>query len=56
MAVVTQAGRPDSVRNHYVVKDFGCVFLLPLGYIEFSVGVGAFKYRRIESYLFIFSL
>ena len=42
VAVVTPTDRPKSVRNRCVIEVFGCVFLLSLSFLNFSMGVGAF--------------
>ena len=42
VAIVTATDRPKSVRNRCVIKVFGCVFVLPRCFLNFSVGVGAF--------------
>ena len=42
MAIVTQTDRPKSVRNRYVIKVFGGVFVLSRCFLDLSVGEGAF--------------
>ena len=42
MVAFTPANRPKTVRNHYVIGVFGGNILLPLSFLEFSVGKGFF--------------
>ena len=39
LAVVTLSDRPKSVHNRCVIEMFGCVFVLSLCFLVFSVGV-----------------
>ena len=47
-AIVTLTDRPRSVRNRYVIKVFGGVFVLSRCFLDFSVGVGAFGIGLIQ--------
>ena len=42
MTVVTPTDRPKSVRNRWVSKVFGGVYMWSRCFLDFSVGVGAF--------------
>ena len=42
MTAVTLTDRPKSVRNRFVIKVFGGVFMLSRCFLDFSVGVGVF--------------
>ena len=42
MTAVTPTDRPKSVRNSYVIKVFGGVFMLSRCFLDCSVGVGVF--------------
>ena len=51
--VVTPSDRPKSVRNRYVIENFGGVIVLSLCFLKFSVGVEAFV--TLLSQIFSFS-
>ena len=42
MTAVTPTDRPKSVRNSYLIKVFGGVFMLSRCFLDCSVGVGGF--------------
>ena len=55
VTAVTRTDRPKSVRNSFVIKVFGGVFMLSRCFLNCSVGVGFFCHRT-ESDLFLFLL
>ena len=56
VAVVTLTDRPKSVRNRCVIQVFGGVFVLSLGFLDFSLGVRAcvIGLSQISSFFLLF--
>ena len=54
VAIITPTDRPKSVRNRFVIEDFGGGFMLSRCFLDCSVDVGAFVIGPSQIFFFFF--